>query len=177
MRRLVICSTVVASALAGGGVGYAVAGGSAAAATPASVSAATGPSGGMHAAGPGHRRWGLRRLAGRIVVGEVTLRGPHGRYRTFEIQRGTVLSDSGGTMTVRSPNGSTVRYLLTSRTHYRLRGEPAATAGPPARGEQVLVLARVTSGGNDARRVVEGLPARRASAGSSGPAGSSGTAA
>jgi hypothetical protein len=105
---------------------------------------------------PGHRaqkakqaRKALRRRAG--VHGEATVRTKNGFVQVVW-QRGVVTSTSGGTLSVRSLDGTTWQWKSDKATKVRKDGKPADLA-KLASNDYVLVLGRSGDGNRTAKRV------------------------
>jgi ABC-type transport system substrate-binding protein len=91
----------------------------------------------------------LLRLA--LVGGEhgtVTFKGKSGTT-TALFERGMVQSDTGSSITVTAPDGTTWTWDITSSTVIRKAGSQAAVST----GDQVFVVGTVVSGANDARLI------------------------
>jgi hypothetical protein len=135
-RRAVLVSLTVAALAATGGVALAAANGS-------NTSPAPG-------GGPGMR------AAHGVVHGEFTVADGKGGYRTELMQRGTVTSFTGGTLTVKSTDGYTHSYSTDSTTRFGgMHGNGTAAATPTATvGENVTVIAIHGGNTDHAQRVM-----------------------
>jgi len=83
----------------------------------------------MHMAGPMQ-----------AVHGEYVVRDGNGNYRTEEMQRGSVTAVNGDTFTVKSEDGFTATYTVTSTTKVR-KAAKAAAIGDVATGDKIVVIA------------------------------------
>ncbi len=161
-RRPVAIAGVAIVALAGGaGVGYAAthtlaakgatdtvavgAANSAASPSPAASAPASGPG------APGRRGFGgefffgggtlaLGGLSG-VLHGEVTMPKSGGGYQTVDVQDGTVTAVSSTSVTVKSADGFTASYAVTSKT---VVDAQAAGIGSVKKGDTVFVVATVS---------------------------------
>lgn len=155
---------VAAVALAAGVGGAALATASSAAsaansaATPTpSAPASSGPSRhwpafrgplGHRAPGPG----GFFAGPGSIVHGQVVVPEPGGKYRTEDIQTGTVTAVSSSALTVRSTDGYTKTYQVTSATRV---AAGSSGIGSVKAGHQVAVTATVNGSTASLTRVLD----------------------
>jgi hypothetical protein len=151
MKRKKILATaagVVAAGVVAGGVSIAVPS-LASSSSPAAGTATASPSPSSSTARHHLRRRRRLRVVG--VHGSAKVRTKTG-YRWYEWQRGTITSVSSGTLTVRSVDGTTWIWVITSKTHVRVDGAKSA-ASSLATGDKVGVAG--TDGGNrTALRVV-----------------------
>jgi hypothetical protein len=92
----------------------------------------------------------LKRRAG--VHGEATVRTKKGFVQTTW-QRGVLTSTSGGTLTVRSLDGTTWQWKTGKATKIRKDGQKAAVAKLAAK-DYVVVLGRAGDGSRTANRVI-----------------------
>ncbi len=151
-RRPVAIAGVAIVALAGGaGVGYAatqlLATGSTAQTavlSAASPSAASAPAG----AGP----LGLIGLAAGVLHGQFTVPRSGGGYQTVDVQDGTVTAVSPGSVTVKSADGFTASYTVTSKTLVDAR---AAGIGAVHKGDTIVVTATVSGSTPAAASIVD----------------------
>lgn len=98
------------------------------------VAAATGqPGGAAGAAGPGRRG-----LLNRLEHGELTLRTKKGDI-TVDVQRGTVTDVSPTSITVKSLDGFTHSYAVTSTTKVRVGKQRGTISGVHAQDKVLLV--------------------------------------
>lgn len=156
---------MAALALAGGaGVSFAVThSGTAKAANTAAVVAASSPtaspspSSSQPAKGPGgHHRWlgtlpfrggalpfraGVGFGLGGMVHGQFTAPKPGGGYQTVDVQRGAVSAASASSVTVKSADGFTATYAVTSSTVVDAK---AAGIGSVKQGDTIFVTATVS---------------------------------
>ncbi|WP_300614379.1 hypothetical protein [Trebonia sp.] len=162
-RRPVAIAGVAIVALAGGaGVGYAAThtltakGATDTVAVGAANSAASpGPAASAPASGPGARP-GRRGLGGEfffgggalalgglggVLHGEVTVPKSGGGYQTMDVQDGTVTAVSSTSVTVKSADGFTASYAVTSKT---VVDAQAAGIGSVKKGDTVFVVATVS---------------------------------
>lgn len=136
-RPLILAGVAVAALGSGAGVAFAVTSGDATAASATSVAASPSPSGPRGPArvfGPGHREF-IRpgffpgpagALGGPFgfggpgifgaVHGQIVMPKPGGGYQTVDIQRGTVTAVSSTSITLKSADGFTKTYAVTSST-------------------------------------------------------------
>ncbi len=170
--------------LAGGGIALAAVSGGGTAAASSALSNSGGAlsnSGGTQAAElnsalsaaasssstpPARVRWALgrlRRLGG--VDGQFTFHNKTG-FHTLAFERGTIGSVSGSDVVIKAADGTTWTWQIVSDTVVRKNGAKTTTSALSA-GETVFAGGPVVSGAKDARLIVI-----RASAGSSGPTGS-----
>ncbi|MEP6696353.1 MAG: hypothetical protein ABJA34_05670 [Pseudonocardiales bacterium] len=98
-------------------------------------------------AGKGDR---IRALARRTVHGEFVVKGKDGKYVTAETQRGAVTAVSRTSITVRSADGFTATYAVTSDTKVGKDKAKADIAAVKV-GDLVLVVAVKADGGKTAR--------------------------
>jgi hypothetical protein len=159
---------VAALALAGGaGVGLAVThSGTARAAGTAVVAASSptaspSPSAGKPAYGPGGRqRWpGARPFGGGFgfgfggtVHGQFTAPKSGGGYQTVDVQRGTVSAVSASSVTVKSADGFTATYVVTSTT---VVDSKAAGIGSVKQGDTIFVTATVSGATATAADIID----------------------
>lgn len=97
---------------------------------------------------------GKLRGLGRVEHGEVTARGKDAKTETLDLQRGQLTRVSAGSITVRSLDGFTHSYAVTSATKVHLaKGETGKTVTDVKPGTNVTVVA-VKSGSTDTARFV-----------------------
>ncbi|MGH3304661.1 MAG: hypothetical protein ACRDOK_23895 [Streptosporangiaceae bacterium] len=171
----------VVALAAGGGIGYvathsgtkAQADSSASAAqAPAASPSASAPS--FHARGPagfgqfgGLGVLGLGGLGG-VIHGQVTEPKSGGGYRTVDVQRGTVTAVSSSSISVKSADGYSATYAVSSSTEVNAQ---AAGIGTVRTGDTVELTATVSGGTATADSIID-VTAIRSSRGSFGfPAG------
>ncbi len=141
-KGLLIAGTV-ALAMAGGGIAFA------ANSTPTTPNTPDAPATGTHP----HRV-----LAGRIEHGQVTVRTKTGD-QVLDIQHGQVTSVSATSVTVRSQDGFTATYAVSSTSTVRVR-MTASTIADVHTGDRVGIAA-VHSGNTDTiRRISDAGPAK-----------------
>jgi hypothetical protein len=168
--RPLVFAGVAAVALAGGaGAGYAAthsttpAAGSpaavvAAGSTPAPTPSASGGNGkGSVFPHRGFRffgglGFGLGGFGGGVVHGQVTVPKSGGGYQTLDIQDGTVTAVSSTSVTVKSADGFTATYTVTSNT---LVNAKSAGIGSVKKGDTVFVSATVTGSTATAAQVID----------------------
>jgi hypothetical protein len=137
---LIAGTAVLALAGIGGGVAFAAGGDSGT--TPVSNASLTAstvsgtPGTGATATPKAHK---VRSLLARVEHGEVTLRTKKGD-ETVDIQRGQVSAVNATTVTVRSADGFTATYTLSSSAKVSSKGK-ASTIGDVHDGDRVNVLA------------------------------------
>ena len=155
---------------AGGGVAYLAthtangvgtdAAASAAQTPSASPSASTGPFGGRgHAGfgrfggfgGPGFGGLGFGGLGG-VIHGQLTEPKSGGGYQTVDVQRGTVTAVSSSSITVKSADGFTATYAVSSSTEVNAQ---AAGIGTVKTGDTVEVEATVSGDTATAASIVD----------------------
>ncbi len=120
IKRIVIGSAVVLGSVGIGGAGFAAIEGGAAGATTASTPAASHPSAKAHT---------LRRFIRRHTIDATfTLKTKNG-YETLDLARGTVGSISPTSITVDSPNGTTLSASITSATKFHNTSEAQLAMG------------------------------------------------
>jgi hypothetical protein len=123
-----------------GAVGVAAAAGS----SPSTASATV-------AASPTASERGLLR---RVEHGRFVVTGKQGRAETLDVQRGIVTAAGPGSLTVRSADGTTATYGITTQTRLRQRGAGVLAASALHAGESSYVLASVLPTGDVARAIV-----------------------
>ncbi len=180
--RPLVFAGVAAVALAGGaGAGYAATHSTAGGGSPAAVVAAgpsSSPAPSASASGGNgsgnaplyHRgmrffgRFGLGMLGGGVVHGQVTVPKSGGGYQTLDIQDGTVTAVSSSSITVKSADGFTASYAVTSST---LVNAESAGIGSVKKGDTVFVAATVSGSTATAAHIVDitAIKAGRASFG------------
>lgn len=159
---------VAALALAGGaGVGLAITHSGTARAADTAAIAASSPTAtpSATASGPangpgGHHRWlgalparaGLRLGLGGMVHGQFTAPKAGGGYQSVDVQRGTVSTVSASSVTVKSADGFTATYAVTSAT---VVDAQAAGIGSVKQGDTVFVSATVSGGTATAANIMD----------------------
>ncbi|HEX5496519.1 MAG TPA: hypothetical protein VFX70_18305 [Mycobacteriales bacterium] len=152
---------VLAAGAAGAGIAYA------ADPTPAPTAssggtATAGPGGPGRAGGPTAGRPGRKArrlpagrglLAGRLMHGEVVVRGKDGQPATVDVQRGKVTAVSASSISVRSDDGFTATYSVTSTTRVRIN-EKGATSAQISDGDTAVVTAHKSGGTSTAQAVI-----------------------
>lgn len=154
MYRKALAGGVTAAAILGaGGTALALSGSDTApTAKPAGPSATSAPGGHR----PGQRMHGRARLLRRLAHAQVTVRG-HGGFVTHDLIKGTVSAVSGSAITVKSGDGTSETFAITSATKFRVRQNgkgSAASISAVHNGDHVLV-AGVGTGSYTAKHVVD----------------------
>lgn len=191
--RPVTVAGVAVVALAGGaGVGYAATHSIASPAAPtAAVAAAASPSPSARPAapqpGPMHRwrmyggggfpagipggpvRFARGPIGGGLVHGAFTVPKAGGGYQTLDVQRGTVTAVSATSVTVKSADGYTATYNVTSKT---VVDAEAAGIGSVKKGDTIVLFATVSGGTATASNIMDttAIKSGHASFGYPGPA-------
>ena len=181
-RLLPVISVAVAALAVGGGVAFAAqhSAGTAAANTPSSAASSTpsaspsphawrGRFGGFgFGGGPGGLGgFGFGGFGG-AIHGQLTEPKAGGGYQTVDMQRGTVTAVSSSSITVKSADGYTATYVVTSSTEVNAQ---AAGIGTIKVGDSVDLVATVSKGTATAASIVD-ASSIRASRGAFGfPAG------
>ena len=185
-RPVAIAGVAVVALAGGGGIGYAATHSlTAKAADTAALAAsspsatpspsASGPPGSGHgwrsfAGGPGRvfGPLGLGALGG-VVHGQLTVPKSGGGYQTVDVQDGTVTAVSTGSVTVKSADGFTATYAVTSKTVVTAEAPGIASV---KKGDTVFVTATVSGSTATAASVVDvtAVKAGRASFGFPGGA-------
>ncbi|GAA4609107.1 hypothetical protein GCM10023195_36390 [Actinoallomurus liliacearum] len=99
---------------------------------------------------PGHRARRVRAVRG--IHGQATVRTKKG-FAQVDWQRGTLTATSGGTLSVRSVDGTTWQWKTDGTTKVRKDGAKSAVS-KLASGDFVVILGRDASGARTANRVV-----------------------
>lgn len=123
----------------------------------------------LHGAGPfgGFGGFGMGGLGG-AVHGQVTVPKPGGGYQTVDVQRGTVTAVSSSSITVKSADGYSATYVVSSSTEVNAQ---AAGIGTVKVGDTVGLMATVSGRTGTAASIID-ITSIRASRGSFGlPAG------
>jgi hypothetical protein len=148
-RPMVVGGVAAVAVIAGAGIGLAATNHpaptatttsalSAAASPSPSASATTGKHHGRHSRGFGFGGgFGL----GGVLHGQVTVRKAGGTYETLDVQRGTVTSVSSSSLTIKSADGYTATYAVSSSTTVDAE---AAGIGSVKSGDSVFVTAQVS---------------------------------
>jgi hypothetical protein len=158
-RPIAVAGVAIAALAGGAGVGYAATHSLARSGAPdtASVAAAAAPTpsastapvpqpragrgwrsfAGGFPGGPGFAIGG----AGGVVHGQLTVPKSGGGYQTIDVQQGTVTAVSSGSISVKSADGFTASYVVTSKT---LVDAQAAGIGSVKKGDTVFVTATVS---------------------------------
>jgi hypothetical protein len=166
----------VVALAAGGGIAYVAThsgGGTPAAAaagtaqTPAPSPSASAPS--WHGRGPGGSGhfggfggFGIGGGLGGVIHGQVTVPKSGGGYQTVDVQNGTVSSVSSSSITVKSADGFSATYAVSSSTEVNAQ---AAGIGTVKTGDTVEVTATVSGGKPTAASIID-LTSIRSSRGS-----------
>lgn len=167
-RPIAVAGVAIVALAGGAGIGYAATHSLAKSGTPATdaVAAAGAPTPSPSAAPPGHFRGGQGFRwsaggpaggfaggfpggafgiggfgAGGVVHGQVTVPKPGGGYQTEDVQRGTVTAVSSTSISVKSADGFTATYVVSSKT---LVDAQAAGIGSVKKGDTVSVTATVS---------------------------------
>jgi hypothetical protein len=188
-RPIAIAGVAIVALAGGAGVGYAAThslskGGSTGTTTAANASAPT-PSASPSAA-PGFRGGPFRRsfaggaglgfggfggfgIAGGVVHGQVTVPKSGGGYETLDVQQGTVTAVSSTSITVKSADGYSASYVVSTKT---LVDAEAAGIGSVKKGDTVYITATVSGSTATAANVTDltAVKAGRASFGFQVPA-------
>jgi hypothetical protein len=173
-RPLAIAGVAIVALAGGAGVGYAATHSFAKSGSPDTTTvaapAAPTPSAGAgpapagrawhaFAAGPGRPGGGLRfsfggffGLAGGVVHGQVTVPKSGGGYQTVDVQQGTVTAVSSTSITVKSTDGYTASYAVSSKT---IVDAQAAGIGSVKKGDTVYVTATVSGATATAANVTD----------------------
>ncbi len=182
-QRVIALSAVSAVGLAGLGVAAGVAlADSGSASTPTakpSAAPSSSASAPVKSHGKAHGKGGHRMkdgmpgaknlLHGEFVTGSPT--GTAGGYRTIDTQRGTVAAVSATSITLRSADGFTATYAVTSAAQVRIDGE-AATVSAVKVGGPAMVVAEKAGGKLTVKTIVVGTAKGHAPAKSGSAAGS-----
>jgi hypothetical protein len=86
------------------------------------------------------------------ILGQFVTSKPDGRYQTIDIQRGTVTAVGSSSITVKSSDGFTTTYRVTSSTNVDGR---RAGSGSVKTGQTVSVLATVNGASATAAQIVD----------------------
>lgn len=177
-----LAAVAVLALAGGGGIAYVATHSGGNASTVASRGAAQSPSPSPAASEPsnegGHGRFGfgaggffgLGGLAG-AIHGQATVPKSGGGYQTIDVQRGTVSAVSSSSITVKSADGYSATYAVTSSTEVNAQ---AAGIGTIKTGDTVYVTATVSGGSATAASIID-QTSIQSSRGSFGfPAGPSG---
>ena len=170
-RPIAVAGVAIAALAGGAGVGYAathtvaknaaadsaaVAAASSPSPTPSAVPAPKSPNGrgwrsfgGGFAGGPG---FGIGLGAGGVVHGQLTVPKSGGGYETVDVQRGAVTAVSSASITVKSADGFTASYVVTSKT---LVDAQAAGIASVNKGDTVYVTATVSGSTATAANVLD----------------------
>jgi hypothetical protein len=157
-RPIAVAGVAIAALAGGAGVGFAATHSVAKSGAPdtaaVAAAAAASPSPSPVPAKPGGRGW--RTFAGGfpgagpafafgavggIVHGQLTVPKSGGGYQTVDVQRGTVTEVSSASITVKSADGFTASYTVSSKT---LVDAEAAGIGSVKKGDSVFVTATVS---------------------------------
>ena len=132
-------------------------------ASPSSSSpaASPSPSSSQPAKGPeGHHRWfgvlpfraGFGFGLGGMVHGQFTAPKPGGGYQTVDVQGGTVSAVNASSVTVKSADGFTATYAVTSSTMVDAK---AAGVGSVKQGDTIFITAKVSGTTATAANIVD----------------------
>jgi Cu/Ag efflux protein CusF len=139
-RTALITGAAVVALVVSGGVAYAVSSTPTSATTTASASPA--PAKTKH-----HRQ-----LLGHVAHGEVTLNGKD--HKVVDVQRGDVQAVSATSISVKSDDGFTATYAVTSDTKIRKGGKQSAISDVHT-GDKVAIVATKANGASTATRIGE----------------------
>ncbi|MFC0545655.1 hypothetical protein [Kutzneria chonburiensis] len=139
-RTALITGAAVVALVASGGVAYAVS------STPTSSPTASSSS------APAKAKAKHRPLLGHVAHGEVTLNGKD--HKVVDVQRGEVQAVSATSISVKSDDGFTATYTITSDTKVRKGGKQSAI-GDVHTGDKVGIVATKANGTSTATRVAE----------------------
>jgi hypothetical protein len=150
IRPMAVAGVAVVAVVAGAGVAVATTSHPAPTATTTSAlstgatpSASASPSAAKHHGRHGHGGGsGLGIGLGSVLHGQVTIRKAGGGYETVDVQRGTVTAVGSSSLTVKSADGYSATYAVSSSTNVNAE---AAGIGSVKSGDTVLVEAS-TSG-------------------------------
>jgi len=172
--RPIAVAGVAVMALAGGaGIGYAATNSASKPAAASTISAATAPTpapsaspappgpksrtghgwrgfDGRFPGGPGV--FALGPISGGMVHGVFTVPKSGGGYQTIDVQRGTVTAVSSTSVTVKSADGYTATYAVSSKT---VVDAQAAGIGSVKKGDSIFVTATVSGGTATAANVLD----------------------
>jgi hypothetical protein len=184
-RPVAIAGVAVVALAGGGGIGYAATHSLTAKAADTAALAASSPSAtpSPSASGkPGHG-WrsfpggpgrvfgplGLGPIGGGVLHGQLTVPKSGGGYQVVDVQNGTVTAVSTGSVTVKSADGFTATYTVTSKTVVTAEAPGIASV---KKGDTVFVTATVSGSTATAASVVDltAVKAGRASFGFPGGA-------
>jgi len=158
-RPIAVAGVAIAALAGGAGIGFAATHSLASSGAPdaAAVAAAAAPTPSPSTApGPQHRAaggwrgfaggfpragFGIGIGAGGVVHGQLTVPKSGGGYQTEDVQQGTVTAVSSGSITVKSADGFTATYVVSSNT---LVDAKAAGIGSVKKGDTVSVTATVS---------------------------------
>jgi len=168
-----VAGVAIVALAGGGGIGYAAthslsakgatdtAAVAAAAPSTSPSPAASGAPGSGSAAKPGWRafaggpgRFGAFGFGGigRVLHGQITVPKSGGGYQTLDVQDGTVTAVSTGSVTVKSADGFTATYTVTSKT---VVDAEAAGIGSVKKGDTIVVTATVSGSTATAANIVD----------------------
>ena len=171
-RPVAVAGVAIAALAGGAGIGYAATHSLASSAAPdtAAVAAAAAPTPsasappvprhpngrGWHAFAGGFPGAGLGfggiAGAGGVVHGQFTVPKAGGGYQTEDVQRGTVTAVSSSSISVKSADGFTATYVVSSKT---LVDAQAAGIGSVKKGDTVFVTATVSGSTATAANVLD----------------------
>jgi hypothetical protein len=169
-RPLAVAGVAVLALAGGAGVGYAATNSLTAKATntaavaAASPSASPSPSTGTPGTGALHRWQKFRGgfpggpgfefgfLGGGVLHGKFTVPKSGGGYQTLDVQSGTVTAVSTGAVTVKSADGFTASYTVTSNT---VVGAQSAGIGSVKKGDKIFVTATVSGSTATAATIID----------------------
>jgi len=170
VRPGVAAGVALVAVAAGAGIGYAAthhgspATSTAASALSAGTSASPSPSASALPGNPGMHGWragigpggnfvfGLGIGAGGVVHGQVVVPKSGGGYQTLDVQRGTVTAVSSSSLTVKSSDGYSATYTVSSST---IVDAKSAGIGSVKTGDSVVVTATVSGSTATAANVTD----------------------
>jgi hypothetical protein len=165
-RPLVVAGVAVTALAAGAGAGYTATHSlNAKAADTAAVATAPSGTSPTPSAGPGSKNghgWrgfggglgpvGLGLGPGGVVHGQVTVPKSGGGYQTLDVQTGTVTAVSPSSLTVKSADGFSASYAVTSNT---IVDAKSAGIGSVKNGDKVFVTATVSGSTATAATIID----------------------
>jgi hypothetical protein len=156
-RPYILAGVAVAALLGGAGAALAATNPGGTASIPSAVTATPSPSPGqLGAAGGRYRHSGVKvglggGLSG-VLHGQFTVAKPGGGYQTVDMQNGQVTAVSSTSITLKSPDGFTMRYVVASST---LVDAQRDGIGSVKVGNQASVLATVSGSTATAASVMD----------------------
>ena len=111
---------------------------------------------------------GFGAIAGGVVHGQLTVPKSGGGYQTVDVQDGTVTAVSAGSVTVKSADGFTATYTVTSKT---VVDAEAAGIGSVKKGDTIFVTATISGSTATAANIIDLTAVKAGRAASGFPAG------